>query len=284
MRLFTHLIAICIFLFFLVSPVSAHVGGIPIAKINGEYVRPNFAYVGVQPDKQMIVSQDVGSEAFLVGSELSFEFEPQKLGLTEQIISQSEFRWRWSERPDEITQGLSASHTFTTPGSHIIAIEGKTMYESAFSVIDTIQVDVVPFSGYLLPTVEITREDVELLLNSPATFYSKTTTDKRSKIVSYLWKFDESTYLDIPNPTYTFTNPSFFGPIFLQVKDSQGLIATTAPGFYAEDNKIFTSVAVAENSVNNWLTPNTVVAIAALCFILFSTISYVIYRSQRSRT
>jgi hypothetical protein len=242
-------------LFLLASPSSiyAHAGGgPPFLKINDKYAYSNPFYI-IQPS--FIIPMDAISDNFVVGQQINFKIDTAFLGVPEEILKQSTFRWQFEENGPFI-EGLEHKYTYNKTGSYLVTIEAKGPGDSSYIVLDSLQINVIPSQLYQAPSVFIKSDSETSTLGKPIKFYADIKTDPSTSIKSYQWDFGDKKLRSGKEETATFSENDIYQPVFLKITDTNNLTSHTAIAVSSKDNKITLIPYVRQNITPNGPTSN----------------------------
>lgn len=145
---------IVLFILFISSGKSnAHGAGPSFLKINGKYSQTNPYYRSGA--LSLDVSQDISLDKYLVNNQINFEIDTSQLLFSSNNIDKIEFRWNFIRDNKNYKYGKYITYTYSKIGSYIVNIEAKIPGES-FIVINTVQINILPFLTYALPKSTIT--------------------------------------------------------------------------------------------------------------------------------
>jgi hypothetical protein len=206
------------------QPALAHGSGPPFLLINGKYAQTNPLFLGI-PDFRLTISQDDPPEKYLVNQPIAFEVDKSKLLAPAEIIEQSTFRWSFEKDSTDYETGTRLSHTYDKIGSYLVSIEVKAPESPQYVVINTVQINVVPYLDYQLPSAAIQVVGSDFKSGVPINFVSKVEKDPDSRIDSYLWFFDEENYKTEEKTSFTYNQRDYVHFVFLEVRDKNGFLA-----------------------------------------------------------
>lgn len=285
------ILALFIVLFLLFPQQShAHAGGLfPFLRINGSYpdIHPLKKQTIVPPT--FVLPEDLAKGTYLVNEPIKFVVETTLLpkmfkedGLEQKMLYQFDFG------DGTRGEGTEVEHTYKTPGSKILTIyttpEGATP-DIEPQQIEQVQINVVPFKGYILPEPDIVinnkvaRPTQEVVMGSPISLQAKLKNTPSTKIVSYAWDLGEKATSKEQKLVHTYTTkPAVVTPV-LKVTDENGLVAYT-----------FTIMTSAQTTQGYTFATNTVGAIilgvqgviALIAIIWFIIIIWNKKRTKRS--
>lgn len=221
---------------FIPQSVDAHAGGgPPFLLINGKYAQANKLYAG---GANITISMDDAPEKYLVGQPIQFKVDAEKLLVPKDVIEKSTFRWSWEEGSQAYDYGLEVSHTYPQQGSYLMSLMVKGPEEADFLILDTIQMDILPRSGYRTPTAAIHIVGKSYKTGKPVDFTSKTTTDPSTSVKAYEWHFGAEPPVREADTSYTYKDAYLFDYIFLKVADGNGFYVWDAIQVSADNGEI----------------------------------------------
>lgn len=200
-------------------PAFAHLGGgSPFVLLNQEYAQAN-PLTGLDPS----IALDSPPASYVVGQPIDFSVDRNVFGSPELA-----FRWTW-DKGAQPEIGDHLQHTYDHVGMHLLTLDIKNDPTSDFSLIDTINVPVVPTSDYKLPTTKVAiRNSKKNAKGFVATFEAVATADKSTKISKYQWKFGDGASAEGKIVTHQFDGQQFRLFPYLHVEDSNGVGADAA--------------------------------------------------------
>lgn len=219
------------------SSASAHVGGVPFLKINGQFAPANVAYFS-NVNLQGELPQDMGLEKYLVNTKIEFEIDRDQIPVQKELLEKATFRWSFDEGSTDYSFGLKVTHTYTAIGSHLIYLWVKAPDEVEFTLYDIIQVEVVDNPNYQLPTAVVQIPTKNLRPDAPIDFKAQFNTNPGNKIESYYWFVGDQKTANVPQISRTFTGQDFFDLVFLSYKDDVGFVGYRAIWLEEEGGKI----------------------------------------------
>ncbi len=173
------------------KPASAHVGGgPPFLVIDGVYCQTNPYYFN---DPSINIPQDYTRHTYLVNKPISLYVDTNQLLVPPSIANTSTFRWTMAENTTKHEYGQKLQYTYTTPGSYIITLEVRAPGQTEYTIIDTVQLDVLPNVQYKLPHATMTVATNHLQSFKPILFQSTYTVDPSTKLASVIWGFGDGT-------------------------------------------------------------------------------------------
>ncbi len=226
-------------LVFLFTPThaSAHVGGVPFLKINGQFAPANVAYF-TNPNLKVELPQDMGYEKYLVNTPISFEIDREAIPVQKDLLDSATFRWSFEEGRPPYSFGLKTAHTYTSVGSQQIYLWIKAPDELEFTLYDVIQVEVVDNLNYQLPQAVIQIPTKSLKPDVPIDFRAQIITNPGNKITSYYWFVGDNKIENTPQITHIFTGRDFFDLVFLSYQDDLGFVGYRAIWLEEDQGKI----------------------------------------------
>lgn len=227
---------VCIFIFaflilstILYGKIYAHTGGgPPFLEINGIYAQTNPYYLG---NASINLPQDNSPDSFyLVDRPIEFKIDTKQLLIPQEIVDQSVFRWSFAEGSKDYTFGTLINYTYHKPKTYLVSLEVKAPGENDFTLIDTVQVNIVSHKGYQLPQPSFTIETDNLQNNKPIILQGKATYDSSAKFAYLAWDLGDGTTSHDWTVTHTyhdFTN-YITHVIILRVIDSNQFVSDAA--------------------------------------------------------
>jgi hypothetical protein len=204
---------------FLAKQVEAHVGGgPPFLKINGEYAKTNPLIYGY-PDFQLNITQDILTKNPITGEEIKFLVETNKLALPQELKDTALFRWTWGDESNSVL-GKEQTHRYQKDGSYIVILEMTFPGQDSYIVLDTVQINSVPSSSYILPKPHISVKQTNLVIGEPIKFEYEVKKQKGTFIQSEKWRLDNNDYSTEKKVSHTFKSPDSTNFVFLKVTDS----------------------------------------------------------------
>ncbi|MEX0617176.1 MAG: hypothetical protein WD231_05245 [Candidatus Woykebacteria bacterium] len=212
---------------FLPVPVSAHGAGPPFLLINGKYAQTNLYYLGDSIFKPGI-SWDNAADKYLVNETIQFLIDTKQFSAPKEIIENSTFRWKWGDDTKDFSYGIDQSHLYEKIGSYLTTIEAKSPDSPEFTLLDSVQIDVVASREYKMPEAKIALLQGEFKVGKQIKFVSQSRSDSSTSLDSEEWFLGENKYVKGRIAQRSFTADEFSTSfILLQVKDKNGLIDHT---------------------------------------------------------
>ena len=201
-------------------------GGPPYLSINGKYAGANPLSVPLA-HQVIMVGLDRAPELYLVNTPIHFVIDPAQIQLPANVFKQTIFRWSWAEGSPATDAGPSVTHTYSHIGSYFMSVEAKGPDSNDFSLIDSVQLDIVDNLQYKLPTATIAlRSTARKVYGSgqsiPLTI--EATADTSASISSYRWAFNDGRTVLSKYTVLNYSDRDFFDFMVAEVKDSNGFV------------------------------------------------------------
>jgi hypothetical protein len=230
------------------SGVSAHAGGPPYVKVNGDYALTNPILNTSQPSFFSVGLDMASSSGIIIGDTVTFEVDEQffpnpyvqaqsPFGLP--VVNQAPsiapiFRWDFKDGTEK-KEGVKVTHVFNTAGTYIVDLEAKFPGKTEdFSSVDTIQMTVAPSREYVLPVgkIKINGQMVEDPLRDtiaikPAVPISLDGSSSVGKITKYIWDFGDGKGIEKQKATHRYSRDEYFPVVALRVIDENNIIHDT---------------------------------------------------------
>lgn len=235
--------------------ISAHFRGKPFIKIDGEfttiYTLEEGLYIGDTP-----MPSDAAPKRYLINQKIIFEADPTQLPFPKEVVDRARFIWDFDDGTK--LEGLKVEHTYLKAGSFEVNISIEYGDLSSFGLSPTdpsaippqnqqVLVHILPDATYELPkpvvlvdgvNIDTLRKDKLGLLQQTAAIvelydhykwfkmpktvvFDASKTSGSSKVVKYLWSFDE--FDDKPKSgskvTKVFKDDFFLYDVALRVVD-----------------------------------------------------------------
>jgi hypothetical protein len=217
------------------SSVSAHLGGVPYFKVNGDYTLA-YPVQSASTDK-IFFPQDLSSKNYIVNQPINFEFDVSLLPFSKDVLDKSRFDWDYGD--GNKATGLTNVHTYTKPGSYFIVINVGDQNTSP-QVIQSMIINILPNEDYKIPSVEVLVDGDKVSTESAKmhfsesylffnlakslTFSTKVVGESSSEVESYIWVFDNGQVLS-GSPVSTKFDPAYYYSFpVLRIKDKNGFI------------------------------------------------------------
>lgn len=231
-----HVFTLLLFFLLLTTSISqafAHTGGgPPFVTVNGELAGTNPYYQGTS---NINVPQDVLKASFLPQEKITFTIDKTKLSLPPNVLNGAEFSWIFFYGDNFLTQmdsgnkGLSITRSFAHPGSYLVNV--YVLYMGDTQLLDTIQVNVVPYRNYKVPTTKVSVNEV-----GKTVFYlSQPTIDPKATVKKTLWDVGDGEITEGSNGKsfkYSYDTANFISFLYNRIIDSNNLI--TDVGFQTQ--------------------------------------------------
>lgn len=230
-----------------VPSVSAHVGGPPYIKVNGEYSQSNPILTYVNPTAFTIGGDVASSSGYVVGTAMTFEIDEQFFpnpyrftvapanGTAPSRAVTPVFRWDFGDGSEK-QEGENVTHAYQAPGTYFVGLEVKFPGKvEEFTGNNVVQIDVTPVKGYQLPKAAIAVNGK--IVADPARDFIEIRPGKNvlleasplaGTIKAYQWDFGDETGSSDKTVPHAYKKDEYF-PVFpvLRVVDNQGLISDT---------------------------------------------------------
>lgn len=235
-----HLILVAAFVSAMILPfnVVAHTGGLPYVKINEAYAPSNKLYNYLSTYGLFIAPDIAPSKMYVVNEPISFEIN--ELALFSPSGFQPTIKWNFGDET-ATEEGKMLSHTFQKAGTFFVELQANNSYEKdKLSVLDTLELNVVPVKNYQLPEAKIKINDhaVESIDNDVTTILPNSSVEfdasaSKGYIKIYVWEFGDGQLGKGKTIKHTYKNnlngsdsPQYYTPI-LHVVDKNNLINST---------------------------------------------------------
>ncbi|MBW3538224.1 PKD domain-containing protein [Candidatus Parcubacteria bacterium] len=203
--------------------------GPPYLRVNGDYVETN-PLADLAPGQ---IPHGRAPGRYLAGEPIEFSID------LNVIRNQSEFRWRWQEGGTEYQTGTKVTHTYAQAGSYTVILQAQNeSISDRFVDYDTVQVDVVPKTGYVTPSARVVVEAAKKGSGYEVSFKASPAHDPATSITEYRWLFGDG--FDATGQTVSHTYQEGSVQVFpvLSVKDGHGLSAHTGFELSFTDDKV----------------------------------------------
>ena len=181
-------------------------------------------------------------------------------------------------------------HAYTKEGSHLVTLEALAPGDTSYIVLDTVQVSIVPQSGYKLPTVAVAAQRDSFASQKPLTFISQARVDPSVQPAAYLWDFGDGSTSTAASPQHTYADSDFSHFVYVQLTDSYGLKATNGISVTGDRSKIsLTPLIVTASAVplvdvpqapKRSATSNSLIIGLAFLVILLPIMSFFIFEED----
>lgn len=216
---------------FFPAKLFAHAEESAFVTVNGELAQTNPYYQGTS---SINVPQDILKTQFLPQEQITFAIDSSKLSIPQSIISQGEFTWLFFEGENflsqigEVEKGTTITHTFTKPGSYLVNV--YFTYENDPQLFDTIQLNVLPYKGYVSPSAHVNINQVE----NTVYYLSNPNVDPKNSVLSSFWDLGDGTIIKGTNQSlpHTYEVSSFVTYVYHRVIDENNL--STDVGFQVQ--------------------------------------------------
>lgn len=205
------------------KPVSAHVGGgPPFLEVNGVYAQTNLYFFN---DPGINIPQDYTGKTYLVNQPIELFIDVNQLLVPPEIAAKSTFRWTFAEGNTNYAFGVKQMHTYTKAGSYLLSLEVKAPGETQYTLIDTVQLDVLPNEHYQIPKASIAIATNHRNSTKPLLFQSNYSVDSSTKLKAIIWGFGDGTTSLKQDTYHTYTNLQDYAtfPVIFRVTDKNGL-------------------------------------------------------------
>ena len=226
--------------------------------INGEAVSVNpYFHPSIT---SLTIPSDIAPETYVVGQPLTFVISlpvfAEDTSLSASLLDDVLFRWstatgeNFESLNTKYHVGLTTTYSFEKSGSYLIIVEAKSPLDDDYQVIDTVKIDVLPSSPYVLPSAVVLIGKPANPLKSASLFVSESKTDRSTQIVSSLWDFADEKLIKGMSVEEEFVDmqPSTTRILYHRVMDSNGIIADVS---FAAEHYQGTLHFVPYNDVNN---------------------------------
>lgn len=231
------------------SFTKAH-GDTPFTSINNV---PNQTNPAASGSIFFTIPNELAAQNFVVNEKLNFKVDPKLLPDGGDKVVSTDFLWEFANGQTGV--GLSASSSYSKPGSYIVLIKVKDSSNPEPVELESMQVNILPDKAYQAPQAVITvngkkvekpfEEPISIKSNSPIKFSAKSS---KGLIKKYTWDFADGTKLQTGSEVeHTFASSSTFFPI-LRVEDENGIYSNSIVQLSATDTVVKTNNNQSSNS------------------------------------
>ena len=273
-------ITICLSLVVVPLAMAHPGGGPPFLKVNGVIANTN-PYSPLQEDN--------APGKYIVGQNIEFRIDSKALGVPQEIVDRSKFRWSFEQGDTNYSYGISASHIYMDARTHIATLDVLAPDTTEYMNLDTVLINVVPDKNYQLPSVDISVQVPNLTSTTKAQFHA-ITISPHIQISRYVWSFgDGSNDVTGESANHFYHGTDFAYLVSLKATDSKkyivysGIIAGANKGKlyfenpYNKNAKVTVTVGEANNQVSSWLPFGIVFIVLGVVLI---AISFVFLRKK----
>jgi hypothetical protein len=231
---------IVFFCFFLLpQQILAHIGGLPILKMNGQYAK-------VYPPQSVSTSifdlpsgTDLAPENYLIHQPISFSIDISKLSIPQDILSQTNITWDFGDgtKPATIKNGFGNKHTYNKIGTYVLQITADYTATGGQDLgqqpLEAVLLYVLPYKNYHLPKAVImvnertdtTTNALDFDLNNEITFDGSKSQNGSLAITSYEWDFGDGTSSTMQKVEHRYKLPQYYATPLLRVRDANGFFS-----------------------------------------------------------
>lgn len=222
-------------------------GGPPFVKINGQYCPSNLYYQGLSA---LTIPQDKALYDYLPNKQISFEVDLNQLGgqlsILPHAVSRLSFRWsfyqdeNFTKRVGGYQTGKIATYSFPRPGTYLVTVDAKMPTDAEYTMIDTVQLNIVPRTGYILPKAFVVI-GTDFKKSTSVVFISRATVDKSTKKTLSFWDFGTGVPKEGVSLTHSFNNLTQLNAmtyVYNRVVDENGLSSDVGFNVEYRQNKL----------------------------------------------
>ncbi len=194
---------------------------------------------------------------------------------------------------------VKKSTIYIKPGSYLLSLEVKAPGEVVYTLIDTIQLDILADALYKLPEATMKIATTHRQSSKPILFSSTYSTDHSTKVAEIIWGFGDGTTAKEKDAVHTYTNLQDYStfPVIFRVTDENGfkgyagvIVAATKGSLHFVDNlgrentipvsdTIITPTQHIEIMKQSWIIPVVLGGIA--CIVIIFAIFGMIIRYKK---
>lgn len=280
------------------KPASAHVGGgPPFLVVNGVYAQTNPYFFN---DPSINIPQDYTGKTYLVNNPIDLFVDTKQLMVPPDIVARSTFRWTFAEGSTDYAYGVKLTHTYTKPGSYLLSLEVKAPEEAQYTLIDTVQLDVLPNDHYQLPKASMAIATDHRNANKPLFFQSNYSVDPSTKLKNIIWGFGDGATSVQSDAYHTYTSLQDYStfPVIFRVTDTNGfkgyagvIVESIKGKLHFIDNLgkestipvSDTLTKIQNKNINQTSTiPWTVIVLGSIVFIILAITLFFIIKNKRN--
>lgn len=287
-------ISIILVTYFLLFPknASAHLfGQPPFFKINNEY--SNFYHVPLTSLYDFGLPQDAAPKNYLVGEQISFGFDENRLPAPPDVVEKTKFIWDFGD--GESGSRLSNTHTYKKMGSYIITIYADDGTTPTPQLLESVLVNILPDQNYPLPKAVITVDGIQSkdpltdILHFPLTnslqYSASESKDEKTSITSYTWDFGDQKSSDKKVNSHSYSKDTQEVFVVLRIKDSNNFIAddfVEIKNGPADPSRVPSSKPIASSRLSNTSSP-ALPLLLTFAFLLLTFFTVRLFARSRGR-
>lgn len=230
------------------SRVIAHSGGIPILRMNGQWVQSNHISNYAKP-ANLHVASDLAPERYTVGQRIDFEVNP---AFRNGSDGKSPLRFKWDFGDGTLpVEAPIISHTYQKAGSYVVTLLFGYPTQDEYYPYDDILVNVYDSSRSKAPRalmkIDGKVQSESFQRGAPFDFGKTVSFDageSKGEGLTYTWDFGDRTIATGEAVTHTYKNEG--SPVFvalLRATDKNGVASDAAVFLTERDHAKKTAVA-----------------------------------------
>lgn len=218
-------------LFFFVqghTPLLAHLGimYVPQITINSVPEVENTIIDFTTPHTlKLAISK--AEKPFIVGESISFDALETSTSAHMKDIT---YQWNFNDNTS-VEKGIHVNHRFKMPGTYVIQLQKGAQNQTLMQVVDTLKIDIIPFSDYILPQADFTANGKPIVkkfinfteLNNTQILFEAS----GSAVKKYIWDFSDGQSAEGARVDYKYKGKSNSVTTILRVVDNNNLIGET---------------------------------------------------------
>lgn len=262
--------------------VHGHAAGQPpFFKIDGVYT--NIYPVPSVSDAGLSIPQDIAPNNYLVGQKINFEVDWKVLGVSEEVVKLTSFRW--DNGDNTRARGLTQTHAYNKPGTYIQTISALPQGIETPQLLQSTLIHIVPDASYIPPVPRIiangsivnnpSQDIIYADLSKPIHF--EVTSNGSSPIKRVQWDFGDGKTGEGSKIVHQYPVAAVVGGLSMvqtvaRVTDTKDFFSDTFIMIY--DKSLLTTPAPQPDSVGRVLMPNsaTGIRLGLLCIVAISII------------
>jgi PKD repeat protein len=245
--------------FTLLMPVSAHRGGVPILKINGELVKIYFDTNFQDSVFDLAYDADKAPQNYVINQQLDFEIDLSKFPVPVEVLEKSTIIWDFGDGTgDKGANKSKITHTYTKTGTFTLQIWADPstagINDMEIQPLQVAVINILPDNNYRLPeavikingqiasgltksvmeaTSSATPSSVlrpksfEVDLNNTLTFDASDSKPGTAKIKRYRWSLGQGEEGNNIVESYRYKLPQYYISAVLRVEDENGYFSDT---------------------------------------------------------
>lgn len=235
-----------LFCMLFVPQVHAHsADSQPFLKVNGVYPETHPVQKETIVPKNFSIPEDVVKKPVLVNKEVLFTIDEEVFASVYEEDVLKTLTYQWDLGDGTTAEGTEVKHTYKSMGSKVITILvdfNDPQVEFAPQPIESVQLDVLPNTDYIIPEVvirannqELPDDFIEMRLQAPVKYEAIVKNKPSAEVISYTWDFGDGDTSTEQQIVHTYAGQPLLAAPVVKVTDKNGF-TTYAFGLINNNN------------------------------------------------